>query len=245
MRFMSRLWQPVRAFLAWSAEASYTRRKNFVVSCLKNLPRGARVIDVGAGCCQYREHCSQLEYISQDFCQYDGSGDGVGFQSGTWDTSRTQIISDITRIPVPDASFDAALCTDVLEHVSDANAALREIRRIVRPGGKIIITVPTQSDAHQTPFFFSSGYSQYFFARVFEGCPIEINFESGYFETVDQKIYLGGVVLLEKATEKKPYVLILLLYVILAVPLVALLRTLPAYAGEKGSNGLLIVAENR
>lgn len=240
-----KVWRGIRAYLSRSAEETYARRRRFVISCLASLPRGARLIDVGAGTGRYREHCAHLGYVSQDFCQYDGAGDGAGFQSGDWDTSRIDLVSDITHIPVPDGTFDAALCTDVLEHVPDANAALREIRRIVRPGGKIIITVPTQSDAHQTPFFFSGGYSTYWFARVFEGCPIEMSFESEYFETIDQKLYLGSDVLLEKAAQDKRYVFALAPYIVLSAALVALLRTLPIYASEKGCNGLLVVAENR
>ena len=49
---------------------------------------------------------------------------------------------DITAIPFADASFDLVLATDVIEHVDDDAKALREIRRVLRPGGKAIVTVP-------------------------------------------------------------------------------------------------------
>lgn len=50
---------------------------------------------------------------------------------------------DITAIPVRDAILDVVLCSHVLEHVQDDRGALREIRRVLRPGGWALIQVPT------------------------------------------------------------------------------------------------------
>ena len=47
-------------------------------------------------------------------------------------------------IPLPDGSADVVTCFTVLEHVPDEMAALREMHRILRPGGKLIITVPNR-----------------------------------------------------------------------------------------------------
>ncbi|MEK6805800.1 MAG: methyltransferase domain-containing protein [Pseudomonadota bacterium] len=49
---------------------------------------------------------------------------------------------DITAINQPDASFDAIFCSHVLEHVPDDRAAMWELYRILRPGGRAIIQVP-------------------------------------------------------------------------------------------------------
>lgn len=49
---------------------------------------------------------------------------------------------DITAIDAEDGSFDAVLCLHVLEHVADDQAALRELRRVLRPGGWGVIQVP-------------------------------------------------------------------------------------------------------
>jgi SAM-dependent methyltransferase len=45
-------------------------------------------------------------------------------------------------LPVPDASVDLALATDVIEHLVDDVAALRELHRVLRPGGLALVTVP-------------------------------------------------------------------------------------------------------
>ncbi len=49
---------------------------------------------------------------------------------------------DVQRIPLPDASFDAVICNHILEHVADDRAALRELHRILRPGGWGIVLSP-------------------------------------------------------------------------------------------------------
>jgi SAM-dependent methyltransferase len=69
-------------------------------------------------------------------------------------------VSDITAIPVDDASFDYILCTEVLEHVPDAIAAIREFSRILKPGGTLLTTAPFCSLTHFAPYHFS-GYNHY------------------------------------------------------------------------------------
>jgi ubiquinone/menaquinone biosynthesis C-methylase UbiE len=55
------------------------------------------------------------------------------------------IEADIEALPFADATFGTVLCTEVLEHVPDPAAALREFQRVVRPGGILIGSVPARS----------------------------------------------------------------------------------------------------
>jgi len=49
---------------------------------------------------------------------------------------------DLARLPFADDEFDLATTLDVLEHLDDDRGALAELRRVVRPGGALVVTVP-------------------------------------------------------------------------------------------------------
>ncbi len=137
-------------------------RVEWIEKTLKKIPAGATILDAGAGECQFKKFCGHLKYTSQDFAQYDGTGE-VGLQTGTWDNTKLDIVSDITAIPRPNASFDAIMCTEVLEHVPDPVAALNELHRLLKPGGQLLITAPFASITHFAPYHFASGLSRFFY----------------------------------------------------------------------------------
>lgn len=56
-----------------------------------------------------------------------------------------RVAGDLSRLPFADAAFDVVAAFDVLEHVLDEGAALREIERVLRPGGVLITSVPAHS----------------------------------------------------------------------------------------------------
>lgn len=51
-------------------------------------------------------------------------------------------VADATRLPFPDKSFDVIVCSEVLEHIPDFGAALKECARLLKPGGRLAVTVP-------------------------------------------------------------------------------------------------------
>ena len=57
------------------------------------------------------------------------------------------IQTSLTALGVHDASIDVVLCNQVLEHVPDCQAALREVRRVLRPGGLLLVGVPNEGSA--------------------------------------------------------------------------------------------------
>jgi SAM-dependent methyltransferase len=137
-------------------------RDTWVAEALAALPAGARLLDAGAGECQYKKHCGHLKYVAQDNAVYDGKGD-AGLQTGSWNFSQIDLVSDILAIPEPDASFDAVLCTEVLEHLPDPVRALDEMARLLRPGGTFIITAPFWSLTHFAPYHYATGFNRYFY----------------------------------------------------------------------------------
>jgi SAM-dependent methyltransferase len=137
-------------------------RDAWVAEALAALPAGARLLDAGAGECQYKKHCGHLKDVAQDVAVYDGKGD-TGLQTGSWDFSQIDIVSDILDIPELDASFDAVLCTEVLEHLPDPVRGLDEMARLLRPGGTFIITAPFWSLTHFAPYHYATGFNRYFY----------------------------------------------------------------------------------
>lgn len=169
--------------------ANQQTRDQWAEKALRDLPRGWRILDAGAGEQPYRRFCEHLDYVAQDFARYDGTGDAVGLQPGTW-ACDVDIVCDITKIPEPDASFDAVLCTEVLEHVPDPVPVIREFARLLRPGGLLLVTAPFCSLTHQAPYHFSTGLSRYWYEfhlpaigfRIEEATP-----NGNYFEYLAQE----------------------------------------------------------
>lgn len=147
------------------ADINENTRQAWLKQTLAALPVGARLLDAGAGELKNRRYCNHLVYVSQDFCQYKGAAAGFneGLQTANWDTSRIDMVSDITAIPAPDASFDAILCSEVLEHVPEPTHALDEFVRLLKPGGVLILTAPFSSNVHMAPYHFCTGFSKYWY----------------------------------------------------------------------------------
>lgn len=166
-------------------------REAWLEETLKKIPAGSRILDAGAGEQQYKRFCSHLNYVAQDFDQYDGEGNSKGLQQGNWTQSNLDIISDITAIPKPDASFDAIMCVEVLEHLPEPIKAIQEFSRLLKPGGYLILTAPFCSLTHFAPYHFCTGFNRYFYdthlaANGFK--IVELQENGNFFEYLAQEI---------------------------------------------------------
>lgn len=167
-------------------------REKWIKQQLNSLPAGLSIIDVGAGECPFKPDCAHLNYTAQDFNEYDGTGN-VGYQTGSWDISKIDIVSDICNIPVPDATFDAVLCSEVLEHVPDPVMALKELDRLLKPGGHLIITAPFASLTHFAPYHFATGFSRFFYEHHMAKLNyeiVELTANGNYTEYLAQEVFL-------------------------------------------------------
>lgn len=164
-------------------------RIQWIEETLKKIPEGLTLLDAGAGESQFKKFCTHLKYIAQDFGQYDGAGT-VGLQTGSWDNSKIDIVSDIVNIPLPDQSVDAIMCTEVLEHIPNPIAALKEFSRLLKPNGYLLITAPFASLTHFAPYYFASGLSRFFYEHHLKEFGFDITdlqLNGNYFEYIAQE----------------------------------------------------------
>ena len=164
-------------------------RVKWIEETLKKIPAGLTILDAGAGESQFKKFCDHLKYIAQDFGQYSGEGN-IGLQTGTWDNTKLDIVSDILSIPLPDHSVDAIMCTEVLEHIPDPLGAIKEFSRLVKPGGYLLITAPFASITHFAPYHFASGLSRFFYEKNLaeNGFKItDLQLNGNFFEFVAQE----------------------------------------------------------
>lgn len=73
-------------------------------------------------------------------------------------TYHPDIVGDVMALPLPDASEDAIICLAVLEHVPRPWDAMREMHRVLKPGGSLFLYVPFLSPYHAMPGY----YGDYF-----------------------------------------------------------------------------------
>ena len=166
-------------------------RENWLKKTLTDVPAGMKILDAGAGESQYKKFCDHLEYISQDYAEYDGIGDSKGIQKDSRDYSKLDIVSDITSIPVESETFDVVMCIEVLEHLTNPIDALKELDRVLKSGGKLIITAPFASLTHYSPYHYATGFNRYFYEYHLSQLDhnlIEIQANGNFFEFLGQEI---------------------------------------------------------
>jgi SAM-dependent methyltransferase len=97
---------------------------------------GLRVLDVGCGAKPYFPFFAEpREYVGVDAI----------------DNPVADVRASVESLPLPDASFDLVLCLQVLEHVEQPARAVRELRRVVAPGGRVLASTHGVQPYHPAP----------------------------------------------------------------------------------------------
>ena len=171
-------------------------RDDWVAARAATVAPVSKVLDVGAGSCRYRSLFEHCEYETQDFSQYEGSRDGL--LQDKWQYGQIDYVCDAMSIPVPDASFDVVLCTEVLEHVLEPIKVIHEIGRILKNEGRLFLTAPLGSGLHQQPYHFYGGYTPHFYHKVLSEAGMEIvsiSPNGGFFRHLAQETHRAGAIL--------------------------------------------------
>jgi len=109
--------------LTWQARAQVAR-------VLERAPAGGRVVDLGAG-----GRKISPETICVDFIPDSG----------------TNVVGDVQRLSFRSASIDLIYATGLFEHVADERLVIREIQRVLKPGGVVHVEVPFLEQYHEDP----------------------------------------------------------------------------------------------
>jgi len=115
------------AYFDWHEQPGYFR------DVTRHFAPGARLLDVGCGSAWLAEHFS-------DYTGIDGSPDAAAAAAAK---GRTIVQGDVDEpLPFDDASFDGVVLKDVLEHVAEPVSLVREVHRVLRPGGRVFASSP-------------------------------------------------------------------------------------------------------
>jgi SAM-dependent methyltransferase len=127
------------------ADMAAKRRVRVVLEYLEIGPED-RVLDCGCGLGWFLKVIGELTSCRLTGSDYDLGRLAVGL--GEVAGRASVAAADILRLPYADATFDKIVLSEVLEHLPDDAGGLGEVRRVLRPGGLVAITVPN----HDYPF---------------------------------------------------------------------------------------------
>ena len=141
----------------------YHARRGLHQAILKLAPAiSGRVLDIGCGQQPYRELFRMVDYVG---LEYDTPANRAG--------KKADFYYDGVRFPFGAAEFDAAVCSQVLEHVFTPDAFLDEINRVLKPGAALLLAVPFVWDEHEQPRDFAR-YSSFGLKALLERHGFEI-----------------------------------------------------------------------
>lgn len=151
-------------------------RDEFVERELEKIPDGKILLDAGCGSQRYRKYCTHLVYKAQDFGQFtvDETPSLTAFKN-EYQYGEIDYMGNIWNIDERDEAFDVILCTEVFEHIAYPVETIKEFSRVLKKGGKLILTAPLSCMRHMDPYYFYSGFSDRWYEEVLPKNGLTIN----------------------------------------------------------------------
>ncbi len=168
--------------LALVVNPFYILRRGLFKAISKIAPRiTGDVLDFGCGSKPY-------ETLFAYATSYTGMDIEVSGHNHEAQKSKVDVYYDGKKIPFPDNHFDAVVTFETLEHVFNLEQILVEIRRVVKPNGLFLVSIPFAWDEHEVPYDFarytSYGTNHLLKKSGFEA--IEINKTTTYVQAIFQ-----------------------------------------------------------
>jgi SAM-dependent methyltransferase len=159
----------------------------FVARVAQEVPPNARILDAGAGECRYARAFVHCNYVACDRAVGDAE----------WDYTRIDVVADLASLPFRKATFDAILCSHVLEHCAEPAAVLQDMATVLKAGGRLYMSVPFLGDPiHQEPYDFFR-YTHYGLRHIIENAgliPVSIRPMGGVFFLICSSLWWCAVV---------------------------------------------------
>jgi SAM-dependent methyltransferase len=135
----------------------YRGRRRIVCEALAQLGVGAdaRVLDAGCGSGRLLDELRGYGHVS-----------GLDLDADSVEIARSRGHEDVVQgavedLPWPDETFDLVISLDMVEHTADDRVALRELRRVTKPGGRFLMTVPAYQALWSSHDVFNNHFRRY------------------------------------------------------------------------------------
>ncbi len=155
-----------------------------------------RILDAGCGDGRYTRHILKRADADALIAAFDLSSRMLVRARRRLKSVRVcHVSADLTRLPYPDGFFDAVVCGWVLEHLPDPRPGLRELARVLQPGGKLLLmtTEDTLTGSVCSSLWHCRTYNRSELHRICQECGLRWD-RPLYFSNIHRLFRLGGIV---------------------------------------------------
>jgi SAM-dependent methyltransferase len=168
----------LRRVLGFNASRYWLKRE--MARFAATIPPGTLVLDAGAGEAPYRALLAHCRYEAADFVKVDKP-----YAEQTY-------VCDLSEIPVEDERFGCVIFNQVMEHLAEPELTLCELRRVLKPGGRLFYSAPLFYEEHEQPYDFFR-YTQFGVRHLFAKAGLtvrDVQWLEGYYCTAGYQLRL-------------------------------------------------------